>query len=65
MTRLEKPRDFFDFMAPDEPAYSIVEQDLLVVVDSAYRKIHRGDRLHLVDRSHDAYVLISNRKPDD
>jgi hypothetical protein len=63
LTPLERSRDFFEFMAPGEPAYSIVEQSLLVEIDTAYRKIHDGSRLHLVDRSHDSYVLISNRKP--
>jgi hypothetical protein len=55
---------FFRFMAPDAPAYAIVEREDLVQVDREYRQRYPGQRLHLLYRDRGDWLLLSNRDPD-
>ena len=52
--------NFDEFMDPSKRAFSIVEKKHVPALDSDFRDKYPEHRLHVADRSHFKYILISN-----
>ena len=52
--------EFMEFMAPGQPAFTVIERVRFYKLRTPYLQKYPGHELHLIDDSHFAYHLISN-----
>ena len=52
--------EFMEFMAPGQPAFTVIERVRYYKLRTPYTEKYPGHALHVIDNSHFAYHLISN-----